>query len=200
MTALSEDTKLDVLNDHYKDTFAYLQEFRKHREQLLLLVLVVATVMLFQVFSPQDAEDAIGQFITKGLDLQNPVDISFVGSAIWFAWLCLVVRYFQTAVHIERQYDYIHSLEKQLSQLYDGKAFTREGKFYLAKYPLFSNWAHILYTVVFPIVLGIVVIGRIAKEIHLATYVSGLLVFNMIISLCILVSIVLYMIMVHFKK
>jgi hypothetical protein len=200
MPALSEDTKLDVLNDHYKDTFAYLQEFRKRREQLLLLILVVATIMLFQIFSPKDAEDAIGQFIAKGLDLQGPVDISFVGSVLWFSWLCLVIRYFQTAVHIERQYDYIHDLEKQLSQLYDGKAFTREGQFYLARYPLFSNWAHILYTIVFPVVLAIVVIGRVVNEILLATHLSLLLVFNVVISLCILVSVVLYVMMVHFKK
>jgi len=200
MPALSEDTKLDILNDHYKDTFAHLQEFRKRREQLLLLILVVATIMLFQIFSPRDAEDAIGQFIAKGLDLQSPVDISFVGSVVWFSWLCIIIRYFQTAVHIERQYDYIHGLEKQLSQLYEGKAFTREGQFYLTKYPLFSNWAHILYTIVFPAVLTIAMIGKIANEIHLATHLSALLVFNMSISLCILVSIVLYMAMVHFKR
>ena len=63
MPTTSEDTKLELLNDHYKDTFAHLQEFRKLREQLFLLILVAITLMLFQVFSPKEAGDAIGHAV-----------------------------------------------------------------------------------------------------------------------------------------
>lgn len=196
----SEDTKLEVLSDHYKDSFAHLQEFRKLRGQLLLLILVVVTLLLFQIFSPKDAGNAFGQFISKKLELQSSIDISFIGSVIWFSLLALLVRYFQTNVHIERQYEYIHNLEKQLSRIYEDKAFTREGKFYLNNYPLFSNWAYILYTGVFPVMLIIIVVVKAGFEIAAATRVSPLIIFNIIVALCTLISIVLYLVTIHWKK
>jgi hypothetical protein len=153
MSEPNEDTKLETLNDHYKDTFAYIQEYRKQRDRQFFLILATITLMLFQVFSPKDAGDTIAEFVSKQLNLSRPIDFSFVSSVIWFILLGLVVRYFQIVVHIERQYDYIHKLEDQLSIVFRNGAFTREGKAYLNNYPMFSRWTAALYTAVFPGVL-----------------------------------------------
>lgn len=200
MPAPMEDTKLQILHDHYKDTFAHLQNHLKTRDRLFFFILVVVTLLLFQVFSPQEAGDAISQFVSQRLELKEPIDISIIGSVIWFSLLAIALRYFQTVVHIERQYAYIHGLEEQLSPNFDNKAFTREGKSYLSDYPLFSSWAHTLYTIVFPILLLVIVGVKIFSEWASSEHLSSTLVFNSAIALFILVSTGLYLLLVHFGK
>ena len=195
-----EDAKLQLLHDHYKDTFFHIQEYLKLRDRLFLLILIVATLMLFQVYSPAKSGEAVSQFITKKLELKSPIDITFIGSIIWFALLSLVVRYFQTVVHIERQYAYIHQLEELISTEYGSKVFTREGKSYLKDYPLFSSWAWILYTIVFPALLLLVVVYKITSDIRQATCVSFLVGVNIAIALLIVLSTVFYLLQVHFRK
>lgn len=195
-----EDAKRQLLYDHYKDTFFYIQEYLKFRDRLFLFILVVVTLMLFQVYSPSESGEAVSQFITKKLELKSPIDITFIGSIIWFGLLCLVVRYFQTVVHIERQYKYIHQIEEQLSAEYANKVFTREGKSYLNDYPLFSSWAWILYTIVFPALLVVLVIVKIAGEIWQAGSISLLISVNVAIALFIVLSTLFYLLLVHFKK
>lgn len=200
MPPLSDDKKIELLTDHYKDTFVHLTEYRKLRDRLFSLILLTITLLLFQIYSPTEAGAAIGQFIAKKLELQNAINISFIGSIIWFALLGFVIRYFQTVIHIERQYDYIHNLEEQISNHYKGKAFTREGKSYLTNYPLFSNWTHILYTIAFPLLLMVVVIIKTANEIYFSTNISFLLAFNFITALCVLISTVLYWRAIYSRK
>ena len=195
-----ENAKLQLLHDHYKDTFFYIQEYIKLRYRLFLFILIVVTLMLFQVYSPSEFGKAVSQFITKKLELKSPINITFIGSILWFGLLSLVVRYFQTVVHIERQYKYIHQIEEQLSAEYANKVFTREGKSYLNDYPLFSSWAWILYTIVFPTLLVVLVIVKIVGEIYQAGSISLLISVNVIIALFIVLSTLFYLLLVHFKK
>lgn len=195
-----EDAKLQILHDHYKDTFFYIQEYIKLRDRLFLFILFVVTFMLFQLYAPVSAGEAVSHFITKKLELKSPIDITFIGSIIWFGLLSLVVRYFQTVAHIERQYKYIHQIEEQLSSEYANKVFTREGKAYLNDYPVFSSWAWILYTIVFPALLVALVIFKINREIWQAGSISLLVSVNSAIALFIVLSILFYLLLVHFKK
>ena len=195
-----EEFKLQLLHDHYKDTFFYIQEYLKLRDRLFLFILIVVTFMLFQLYSPASAGEAVSHFITKKLELKSPIDITFIGSIIWFGLLSLVIRYFQTVVHIARQYKYIHQIEEQLSTHYENKAFTREGKSYIEDYPLFSSWEGILYTIVFPALLIVLVIAKIVGEICQTGSISLLLSVNVTIALFIVLSTLFYLLLVHFKK
>lgn len=195
-----QEHKLSLLHDHYKDTYANIQNYLRLRDRLFAYVLVVVTLMLFQIYSPLGSAAAISEVLTKKLELKTPIDISFLSSIIWFTLLSLVVRYYQTVVLIERQYDYIHNLEDQLCPEYDGKAFTREGKCYLMRYPLFLKWVWILYTIVFPILLLLVVVIKIIGEIKHTEYISVLLCVNAAIALSIILSSLFYILLVHFKK
>ena len=48
----SSEKKIDILNDHYKDTFSHLVSYRKQRDRLLLYLTVVMMIMfLYQFFS-----------------------------------------------------------------------------------------------------------------------------------------------------
>lgn len=195
-----EDSKLQLLHDHYKETFAHIQDYLKLRDRLFFFILIVITIMLFQIYSPSESGEAVSQFICKKIELKSPIDITFISSIVWFSLLSLAIRYFQAVVHIERQYTYIHHIEKLLSVQYDNKVFTREGKSYLKNYPAFSCWAWILYTIIFPALLLIVVIVKIICDIRLAGYISLLQTINIIIAVCIVVSTLLYLMTVHLKK
>lgn len=200
MPKITNDKKVEILNDHYKDTFAQLIEYRKLRDRLFAFILLTVILLLFQLYSPNEAETTIGEFLVKKLEIQTPINVSFIGNVIWFVLLGFVMRYFQTATFIERQYGYIHDLEEQLADFFQGKAFTREGKSYLANYPLFSDWAHFLYTIAFPLLLMAVVIAKIINEIVYAGGVSVSLAFNIAVALSILISTGLHLRSFHFHK
>src|SRR3990172_10262839 len=195
-----KEAKLALLNDHYKETFAIIQEHLRLRDRLFAYSLIIISVMLFQMHSPSGSSEALSELITNKLELDAPVDISFLTSLLWFALLSVVVRYYQTVVYIERQYTYIHRIEDQLSPEYEGRAFTREGKSYLKNYPLFSSWAWILYTIVFPALLAVIVVVKIIGEIrHMDGAIVSLSI-NMLIALSIVLSSVFYVLLVHFKR
>ncbi len=149
--------------------------------------------MLYQLYSPVEAGQAIGEFVVSKLDLQTLINSSFIESIIWFVLLSLVIRYFQTVILIERQFDYLHRLEEELNKIFEGVAFTREGKSYLKDYPLFSKWTHLLYTTLFPTLLILVVVVKIGYEIHFARNLSPLLTFNVSIAIFTIISTILYL-------
>jgi magnesium-transporting ATPase (P-type) len=158
------------------------------------------TLLSLQIFSPRKSGAVISDFVSARVGVSAGIDVSFIGSVIWFCLLGLVVRYFQTVVHVERQYSYIHGLEEQLGSHYDYKAFTREGRAYFNDYPTFSTWAWILYTIIFPVLLLVVVFVKIVNEFRSTEPVTSLFIFNATVFLCIIVSTLLYLTSVHFRK
>ncbi|HDH31562.1 MAG TPA: hypothetical protein ENH26_02190 [Candidatus Wolfebacteria bacterium] len=202
MTDVSTDTKFIALHKHYNDTFANIKESISLRDKLTALILLVLAFVALYTFWPADAITTFSQISAQKLGLSVSVNGSFLGSIIWFALLVTIVRYTQVVVYIERQYTYIHRLEKELhSKFDDGITFTREGKSYLKKYPKFSDWIWILYMVIFPSLLAVVVLVKIISEwMNSFSAVSVFLILNTIIALCILVSIVLYTLFMHYQK
>ncbi len=199
-TKRTDGLKLQLLCDHYKDTFSQLREYIKQRDRLFIIILILITVMLFQTYSPKQSGEMMSQIVAQKLGLANPFDMPFLLSIIWFSLFAAVVRYFQTVVQIERQYDYIHNMEEEISSNYGNKIFTREGKSYLEKYLLFSEWASIIYTIIFPLLLIVVLVIKIYNEIPDVKNISLLPGVNLIIFFCIFASTVLYLLSVHFHR
>lgn len=194
------DKKLDLLSDHYKDTYNNcLNEARKTREWLLFLILVTLTFSLFQLFSPKDAGDVIGKILSKQFDLPSAIDISFLNSVLWFVFLSLVVRYYQTVVYIEKLYAYLHVIEDKINGLLAEDFITREGKFYLQDYPQFSKFVHFLYTWIFPLLIILIACAKISLECIQANHFSFLLGFNVAVALLIGIATILYLLKLHFK-
>lgn len=206
MTHLNEasmsltDTKLQILAEHYKNTFDFLQHALKQRNRLFIYVLCILIFIFFQLYTPKEASNLISQFITNKLGISTPMNLLFVQSVIWFGLLATALKYFQTVVFIERQYNYIHQLEKQLSNEYDKKVFTREGESYIKNYPTYLNWASFLYTILFPAILLFICSYKIAIEYKLLGFRQPLVWFNAVIFLFIVISVILYLINIHSKK
>ena len=134
--------------------------------------------MCLGLFSNSEAESILSQLIANKLGLVAPLNISFVGSIIWFGLLSLVIKYFQTVFIIEKYYPYLHNLEKQVDEACGKNIITREGRTYLENYPLFSAWTHFLYTILFPILLFIVVTLKISNELSYQWPITPTTLFN----------------------
>jgi hypothetical protein len=193
------DTKLQVLADHYKDSCGILQGYRKHRDYLFSLMLLVLALILVEVLSPELSAALTSDFLKKKLELTTQIDLSFIWSILWFGLLALVVRYGQTMVHMERHYTYLHGLEDSLHEHCGPAAFTREGKAYLDKYPLFLAWADLLYKIIFPLLLLAVVVLKTIYEIR-GPHHWPILLFNIAVAACIVISTILYLLMIHWRK
>ena len=162
---LSDDAKLQVLHDHYKDTFSYTRDHIKSRDRFFLYALIILTFQFFQISSPADSSQALTSFIEKTIGFKLSIDEGFIGSLLWFGLLSVVVRYFQTTVTVERQYDYVHRLEDVLSSLSGGdRLISREGHAYLTERPVFIQWMQIVYTWAFPGLLLATTVIKITIE------------------------------------
>lgn len=192
--------KLQILSEHYTHTFDFLKSHLSKRDRLFIGVLLLIIIMLFQIYTPNEASSMITRLISDKLNLKTHINFLYIQSVIWFVLLAIVIKYFQSVVFIERQYSYIHALENILSSQYSDGAFTREGNAYLRDYPVFLNWTSFLYTILFPAILLVVVTSKIIIEYKQYGYAEILIWFNALIYIFVFISIALYLYVIHYKK
>jgi hypothetical protein len=160
------EAEFSNLCSHYKDTYEIHLESIKQRNTLFYALLVLLAFFSLQITSADIVNGALSNYINKEYSIAIDTSSNLFGAMLWLLLFGISSRYYQIVVQIERQYDYIHHLEELLNQKYPGsKVFTREGKSYLEKYPLFSNWIWILYTVAFPFVILLSTTLRIIGEV-----------------------------------
>lgn len=192
MTRITEDTKLEVLNDHYKETVVEFKRTGASRDTNFLVVLALLGVMAFQFVSPSQSQSVLNKVINSQLGADATLSVSLVGSLVWATLLFASIRYFQAVINLEKQYNYSHDLEELLSKRYKGKAFTREGKSYLKDYPIFSMWVHFIYRTLFPLLLFVVITAKIMGEYSARTVSQAPLALDVILYVCLAISIALH--------
>lgn len=200
MAKPSDDTKLTVLNDHYDSTVADVKKLNKSRDTNFLFMLILLGVMAFQYVSPSQSESVLTQFAQKKLEVDAAVSINVIASLVWFALLYVAVRYFQNVINLEKQYNYTHQLEAQLAVHYKGKAFTREGKAYLNNYAIFSDWVHIVYWYIFPVLFLVAITVKIVGEWAATNQNTSQVWLNTFIYASLVISTVLYVISLYRTK
>lgn len=191
-----------ILYDHYKDTCAIIGEAIKRRDRALLFVIVAVAFFAFQTIFPSTADLAVADYLNFKFGLTLGINLSVIGNVVWTLILLFTVRYFQTAVFVERQYTYLHQLEDKLNNAIGQNLITREGKSYLANYPWFSDWMWMIYTIILPALLFFVTCVKIVAEWLISLgedYTFGLF-FNTGIFVLVAISTGLYVGMLHFKK
>ncbi|MDT3320720.1 hypothetical protein Q4Q52_13255 [Shewanella sp. SP1S2-4] len=193
-----EEAKFNNLCSHYKDSFDIHRTTIKQRDTLFYGLLVILAVFTLQLSSAETVATIVNEYVAKvsGIKVGNNVD--FISTLMWLLLLGFSTRYFQVVLEIERQYGYLHSLEEQLSSHYpDSSAFTREGKTYLSKYPLFSNWVWLLYTLFFPSLIVFSVIAKITTEISAMDSIGFNQLIDFVCYLIIGTSAILYVYRLH---
>ena len=190
---------VEVLSGHYSETFDQLKEVVARRDRLFLYILFVIFILLLYMSSPTVMSDWINSFFSSqvtgstGTTMVPLIDVSVIGVVLLMALLSLSHTYFQTVLHVERQYDYVYQLETQLSAFFKDAAFIREGKHY-SKYKLkFSRWTKAIFWYLFPF-LFLVFIGYWLWFLFTTSQTPvGYMIVDLLITLSILVSLGFYL-------
>lgn len=188
-----EEAKFNNLCSHYRDTFDVHRTSRKQRDTLFYGLLIILSVFTLQLSSTEAVTIIVSEFISKSTGIKLGGNIDFISTFLWLFMLGFTTRYYQLVIEIERQYSYLHVLEKNLNTFYPGsKVFTREGEFYLSNHPRFSNWVWSLYTLVFPILIIFCVFMRIFSQVEVINFIEVNQLIDFICFLIVEISSILY--------
>jgi hypothetical protein len=194
----SKDTQVEILSSHYSETFSLLKSAVEKRDRLFSYILIVTFILLLYMSAPTVLSDWLNSFVRhQAGNNNNPatpnlIESSFVGAILLLGLLSLSHTYFQTVLHIERQYDYVYQIEKQLSKHFKDRAFVREGKHYRDHKRKFAAWTKIIFWYLFPLLF---LVFNIIWIIFLFTKSQAspiYLVIDSLITLSIFVSLGLY--------
>lgn len=175
------DKRLEVLHDHYKETFARQREMEAVRDRLFLWVIGLFALLSLEIGYPAAIGASLGKIGVAGAEINlQALPLPALLNATWVLTLAIALRYCRAAIHIDRQYDYIHMLERNISPilrdsqrkagetvpppLLDEDIYQREGTVYLRGYPLLLNVAWIAYVIIFPIILLVATSSLVAWE------------------------------------
>jgi hypothetical protein len=188
------DVQLEVLHDHYKESFSYIRDREKQRDRLFLIVLGLLTLIAVEILYPADFDGALGRFELSGaqVDISSLPLAAILGSS-WMFTFALSLRYCQVCINVERQYEYLHGLEEKISKQFgDAQLYSREGKSYLEDYPLFSDWAWICYVFIFPLIVVLVIATLLIVEWTALSYSLPYKLFDSLTALAVITSFFLY--------
>ena len=100
---------LDVLYDHYKETFSLSKEAQGRRNKSFVILCVLEAVSFLLLIRPEMAFELILKGINK--DIETPLQLSntIIQTLIWLLIVYVMIRYIQDMLYIERQYTYLDS-------------------------------------------------------------------------------------------
>lgn len=188
------DIKLNILHDHYKESFLYIRDREKQRDRLFLFIIALIGILFLEI---QYAE--IFPNIFKSISLESfnlnlsTIPIFVFLSITWTYLFVLILKYCQIAIGIEKQYEYLHILEKKISNIFNDKEiYSREGRAYLKNYPIFSEFAWIFYVLIFPIIVILSTALLLYFEWNMENTVYYHLIYDSLLVLGVALSFILY--------
>lgn len=157
MTSPPEMTsaQLEVLHDHYKETFGRIRDAEASRDRLFLALIATFGLLIVEVGYPAAVGTSLATLSILGGELNlSALPLGALLDASWVLTLTIGLRYCQTTVLINRQYPYLDLLEQNISvAVGGGSLYRREGKIYLEEYPFLLDVAWVTYGFVFPVII-----------------------------------------------
>lgn len=155
--------KLELLYDHFKDTYINITTKIKQRDRVFVITFILLLVQALLVANPYEYEDLLITYVKEqySIDLSN--QIMALQTFIWIALIYFSLRYSQACVYLERTYIYISSLESKISSIVNTN-FDRESVNYLKSYPFISKVTNFIYKYIFAIIAIIIPISKIISE------------------------------------
>lgn len=187
--------KLDVLYDHYKDSFSLLQDSLKNRNKFTVLLFIIVFFQLLMAVSPDSIISLFIDIVNKMYEINISNQFMIIQCALWLLLLYFTMRYYQLSVYIERQYNYIYKIESDISLIININ-FDRESKNYLKSYPKMNNFIDFIYKWLFPTLYSIVILAKITVECMTSSINLYLLFDGMIAIVCFVLTI-LYLTFLH---
>lgn len=166
------DKQLEILHDHYKETFARLREVETLRNRLFLGVIGLFALLILEIGYPAAVGGTLGKISIAGGELNlQALPLPALLNATWVLTLTISLRYCQASVLVNRQYPYLHMLEETISpEVGGGDLYQREGKVYLRGYPLLLDVAWLAYGILFPLIVMLAAIGLVIWELNWVLY------------------------------
>jgi hypothetical protein len=191
---MSESPHLDVLHDHYKESFSYIRERERERDRLFLILIALFALLALEIQYPINFKGALGTLTFLGIELNvDALPLPAFLTATWVTVLVITLRYCQASTNVERQYEYLHTLEDKISaQLGDDELYRREGRAYESGYTPFSWWAWRFYVVVLPAIAIVATCVLIYQEWIRLEYPLLYKLFDLVSAIGIFVSFALY--------
>jgi len=190
--------QIEILYDHYKDTFEQIKIYIKRRNTCTIIILCLVVFLSFQVSNQELANSISDEVIKKNIgDIK--INFEYIKTAFYISLLFFLSTYYRTVLTIENQYKYIHEIEEKLSKNISHFKIEREGKSYLNHYPLLLNVIDKLYTIFFPSSIIILSLFNWLIEKRVMDYCSWNFWLNSIILLCIIIVSLLYLSHRHFN-
>lgn len=189
--------KTELLYDHYKETFSRIKESLNDRNRFFVMVFTVIAVQFLFATSSDTITSVVVSIVQEKYKIDISSQISIIQSLLWLILLYFTMRYYQINVYVERQYNYIHSLERDIAKKANVK-FDREGGDYLSNYPKMNSFIDILYKLIFPVIYCLIICYKIIIE-YTVTKFSFLIILNTILFISCFILTILYLIFLHKK-
>lgn len=187
--------KLELLFSHYKDSNDLSKKAIKDRNRYFIILAILSTVLFLFASDTNAFLNTLKEYATQNLKVNIYYDIDAIQTLLWLITLFYTIRYCQTSIYVERLYNYIHKLEKDITSICKYE-FDREGKSYLDEYPTLLNFVSIMYKWIFPIMYLLVLLTVFILEVFNHSFSISQL-FDSIIFLCIVILSTLYEIFVY---
>ena len=189
---------IELLYDHYKDTFEQIKGYVKWRNTCTIIILSLVVFLSFQVSNTEVANSISMEVVRKNIGKIH-IEFEYIKTVLYIALLWVLTTYYQTILTIEKLYPYIHKIEEQLTDVMKPFKIEREGKSYLTQYPLLLDVIDKLYTIFFPIsIVLFAVFNWINEKSTMDNYICNFCI-NSIVLFCITIVSLLYLSYKHFK-
>src|SRR5918995_7024935 len=191
---MSDSPRLEVLHDHYKESFLYIREREKERDRLFLILIALFALLALEIQYPINFRGTVGTLTFLGIELNvDALPLPAFLTATWVTVLVITLRYCQASTNVERQYKYLHTLEDKISaELKDDELYRREGRAYKSENSPFRWWVRRFYVVVLPVIAIIATGVLIYQEWARLEYPLLGRIFDLISASGVAVSFVLY--------
>ena len=197
---MTDEKKIEILYDHYKDTFENQKSSLQKRNYYTLICLGLIATLSFQMSNPDQSNLISNELIKKNIgDIK--IDFSYINNVLTFALLWVVIMYYQINFLIEKIYKYIQDIEVNLTKEMKPFEISREGKTYLDHYPWLSEVVHKIYSIGFPVTLICVSIIKWSNEKNqiVEPYKNGHFWFDTVFLFGIILTSLLYLTNRHFN-
>lgn len=194
--------KLDTYYDHYKgsNSLCLAAQSRRNRSFVYLCVLEAISFML--VKNPDFICVLLNDVVRKQLEATILFSNCVLQTLVWVLIAYVLVRYVQDVLYVERQYEYLSTMEKKISRLLeetgDKNIFTREGDHYLNNYPMVLNFIDMFYKILAPILFTTINVVHIVQEWN-SSITCAVLIFDTVLCAAIFVITWFYFFEIHDK-
>lgn len=190
---------LELLYDHYKETFSLSKEAQARRNKSFIVLCILEAISFLLLLKPEKIFELIREGINKELDMTLQLSNTIIQTLLWLLIVYVMIRYIQDMLYIERQYIYLDNLEKEITNLGAINIFAREGTNYQRNYPIVLNFIDLFYKMLMPIFFALINSVRIYREWMLLNKVTISFICDMILFMSIFVINWFYFFEMHSK-